>query len=355
MVDGTAKSAQHVAVENNYTARLSVRPNVSSASRGSSARGTPILVTGMQRSGTTWVGRMLALGGGIAYFSEPLNSYAPGPLISVTPARQFQYIALENEGRFLKPFESLIALKYPWMNEVAAIRTARDLRRVLRRARRFRRVSTGSSRALLKDPFAFFSIPWFSERLACTPVVVVRHPAAVASSMKRLGWRFDFNHLLGQPLLMDGLLAPYRREIEMLSRSPADSVTHAAVLWRIIYGTLPRFTDDSHDILVVRHEALSASPVEQFKRLSCSLGLRFDGETAERIRGFTSDQNPTELDEPHSVRVNSRANLCNWQKRLMKEEIQLVREATEEVAELYYPGFESDPSVLALEAERSPS
>jgi hypothetical protein len=311
----------------------------------------------MHRSGTTWVGRMLTLGGGIAYFSEPLNAYAPGPLISLTPAHQFQYIASENEGRFLKPFESLVALKYPWRNELAAIRTPRDVRRIVRRSRRFVQVSRGSSRPLLKDPFAFFSIPWFVERLASTPVVVVRHPAAVASSMKRLGWVFDFKNLLGQPLLMDGLLAPYRHEIETLSRTPADSVTHAGALWRIMYETLPRFTDHFHNILVVRHEALSSSPVDQFEHLSRLLDLRFDGETAERIRGFTDGRNPTELDrgEPHSVRVNSHANIWNWQNRLTKEEINLVREATEGVVELYYPGFDADPSVLDLHPERSAS
>jgi hypothetical protein len=299
---------------------------------------------------------MLALASGIAYLSEPLNAYAPGPLISLTPAHQFQYIASENEGRFVKPFESLVALKYPWMTEVAAIRTPRDVRRILRRSRRFVQASRGNSRPLLKDPFAFFSIPWFIERLASTPVVVVRHPAAVASSMKRLGWVFDFNNLLGQPLLMNGLLAPHRGEIETLSRMPADSVTHAGVLWRIIYGTLPRFTDQFQNILVVQHETLSSNPVEQFERLSRSLGLRFDREMAERIRGFTDDRNPTELDqgEPHSVRVNSRANLSNWERRLTKEELKLVREATEGVVELYYPGFEADPSALALHPERSP-
>ena len=300
---------------------------------------------------------MLALGGGIAYLSEPLNAYAPGPLISLTPAHQFQYIASENERRFRKPFESLVALEYPWVNELAAIRTPRDVRRILRRCRRFAQVRRGTSRALLKDPFAFFSIPWFIERLASTPVVVVRHPASVASSMKRLGWVYDFKNLLGQPLLIDGLLAPYRREIETLSREPADSVTHAGLLWRIIYGTLPRFTDQFQNILVVRHEALSSNPVEQFERLSRSLGLRFDEKTAERIREFSDDRNPSELDqgEPHSVRVNSRANLWNWQRRLTKEEIKLVREATEGVVERYYPGFEADPSALALHPEGSPS
>jgi hypothetical protein len=39
---------------------------------------------------------------------------------------------------------------------------------------------------------------------------------------------------------------------------------------------------------------------------------------------------------------------------LTKEEIQLVRKATEGVVELYYPSFEADLSVLPLHPERSP-
>jgi len=34
---------------------------------------SPILVTGMHRSGTTWVGRMLAASREAVYFHEPLN------------------------------------------------------------------------------------------------------------------------------------------------------------------------------------------------------------------------------------------------------------------------------------------
>ncbi|MBK8782585.1 MAG: hypothetical protein IPO22_12435 [Anaerolineales bacterium] len=33
----------------------------------------PLLVTGIHRSGTSWIGRMLAAGGGLTYANEPLS------------------------------------------------------------------------------------------------------------------------------------------------------------------------------------------------------------------------------------------------------------------------------------------
>jgi hypothetical protein len=36
-------------------------------------RGGPILVTGMPRTATSWVGKMLEAGGALVYVSEPLN------------------------------------------------------------------------------------------------------------------------------------------------------------------------------------------------------------------------------------------------------------------------------------------
>jgi hypothetical protein len=42
---------------------------------------SPILVTGAHRTGTTWVGKMLAASPQVAYISEPLNVWhRPGVL-----------------------------------------------------------------------------------------------------------------------------------------------------------------------------------------------------------------------------------------------------------------------------------
>ena len=38
---------------------------------------SPILVTGLPRSGTSWVGKMLAASGELVYVNEPLNPQHP--------------------------------------------------------------------------------------------------------------------------------------------------------------------------------------------------------------------------------------------------------------------------------------
>ena len=45
--------------------------------------GPPILVTGAHRSGTTWVGKMLALAPGIGYVHEPFSPRTP---VGMSPA-----------------------------------------------------------------------------------------------------------------------------------------------------------------------------------------------------------------------------------------------------------------------------
>jgi hypothetical protein len=42
----------------------------------------------------------------------------------------------------------------------------------------------------------------------------------------------------------------------------------------------------------------------------------------------------------HDVRLDSRANVANWKKRLNEDDIKRVREMTNEVAELFYTDAE---------------
>jgi len=42
---------------------------------------------------------------------------------------------------------------------------------------------------------------------------MIRNPGAFPSSIKRLGWRFDFRNWLGQELLMRDYLLPFEREL----------------------------------------------------------------------------------------------------------------------------------------------
>ena len=296
----------------------------------------PILVTGAHRSGTTWVGKMLAAEDGVAYISEPLNVLHRPGVFSAPVKRWYTYITPENEGEYLPAFQSLLDYDYHLLAEIRSIRSRKDFLRMIRDYHTFFIGEIHGERALLKDPFAVFSMPWFAERLNCQVVVTVRHPAAFASSLKRLNWSFDFRDLLDQPLLMRDHLEPDRADMESM---PADDILgQASLLWRMIYRTVHRTCESHPDFKVVRHENLSLDPMRGYRELYQLLGLDFTPHAEKTILNSSSSENPAELskNKTHSVKLDSLANMDNWKKRLTAEEIKRIRSLTEDVAHLFY-------------------
>ncbi len=298
----------------------------------------PILVTGAHRSGTTWVGKMLALHPRLGYVSEPLNLWHRRGVLRVPVKHWYQFICNENEAEYLEAFQELLVWRYHLGCELRSLLSKKDVARMMRDVGIFLRGRLLRQRPLLKDPFAVFSALWFADRLKCRVVIVVRHPAAFASSLKRLNWPFDFGHLLGQPLLMEKWLEPFRPSMEMMRSRPEDVVGQAALLWRIIYHAVEKMCAQRADFVLVRHEDLSTAPLEGYQTLYQRLGLDFSGKIATAIRAYSADENPKELKpgSAHSVRLDSRANLENWKHRLSREEIHRIRAVTEEVAASYY-------------------
>jgi hypothetical protein len=301
----------------------------------------PLLVTGAHRTGTTWVGKMLAAGG-FAYVSEPLNVlHRPGVMAAPVP-HWYAYITRENDAAYLPAFQKTVALRYGLLAEIKSIQSRHDFLRMGRDLGIFLRGRALHQPALLKDPFAVFSLPWFIERLNCRVVVTVRHPAGFASSLKRLNWPFDFSNLLDQPLLMSDHLEPFRADMERVAAD--DVIGQAALLWRMVYRVVHATVERFPSVIVLRHEDLSRDPQTGYARAFESLGLAYTAQVQERIGASSSSENPAELSRQkvHAVKLDSRANLDNWKKRLSADEIARIRGLTEDVAQLYYADVKWD-------------
>ncbi len=296
----------------------------------------PILVTGAHRSGTTWVGRMLASNSQTAYISEPLNVLHRRGVYRAEVNHWYPYIAQENESQYLSAFEDLLNFKYHLFDEIKSLRSRKDFLRMGRDLAIFTNGKLRNQRALLKDPFAVFSALWFAQKLNCQIVFTVRHPAAFASSLKRLNWNFDFGDLLAQPLLMRDHLESDRADMESIQAD--DVIGQAALLWRMIYRAIYLTAKLYPDFKVVRHEDLSLYPVVGYKALYASLGLNFDEKVRSAILNSSSSENPAELSKKniYSVKLDSRANMDNWKKRLTSDEITRIRKLTEDVSHLFY-------------------
>ena len=123
---------------------------------------------------------------------------------------------------------------------------------------------------------------------------------------------------------------------------PEDVLGQAALLWKLIYRSVHATCAQNPDFIIVRHEDLSRDPIPGYRALYQSLGLDFTPRVEKIILNSSSSENPEELSRKkvHGVRLDSRANLDNWKKRLTTEEIERVRVMTENVSTLYYSDAE---------------
>ncbi len=226
------------------------------------------------------------------------------------------------------------------MDEIRSIRSRKDFLRMGRDFMIFYYALERGQRALLKDPFAVFSVPWFAQKLNCKVVITVRHPAAFASSLQRLNWNFDFKDLLEQPLLIRDYLEAYREQMSAIKAD--DVIGQAALLWKMIYHSVHTTRSLNPDIQVLRHEDFSRDPLNKYRDLYAMLGLSFTSRVQKTILNSSGNDNAADLSlkKTHSVKLDSAANIKNWKKRLSAEDLKRIRNMTEGVANTYYSNEE---------------
>jgi hypothetical protein len=229
------------------------------------------------------VGKMLAAGGQVAYISEPLNVWHRRGVFAAEVPYWYLYICRDNEEAFQTALQKLLRYDYHWVREILSLRSLHDVGRMARDGSTFLLGKLLHRRPLLKDPFAVFSIPWFIERLGCQVIVTVRHPAAFASSLKRLNWAFDMRDLLAQPLLLRDWLAPFQEQMAACLARPADLLHQAALLWTMVYQTVWTLKENGNDFWLVRHEDLSLDPIGGFRALYRVLNLDYNDRARQQI------------------------------------------------------------------------
>jgi len=297
----------------------------------------PILVTGAHRSGTTWVGKMLALAPGVAYIHEP---FSPRTAAGLSPAgfdRYFTVVTSENQARYRPGLEQTIRFRYGLGAQLHSLRGGRDLARIPRDLVRVERARLSGARPLVKDPIALLSAEWLAETFGMDVVVLIRHPAAFAASLKRLGWKHSFANFIQEGRVPE-VVRPYEAEIRQQAERPGEILAQAALLWRLLYNAVDGYRERHPDWAFVRHEDASAEPVATFERLYAQLGLDLTPAAKEAIVRASAPDNPAELATPYAVELDSAASIGRWREDLTAEEVETLRERTRDV----WPRFYSD-------------
>jgi hypothetical protein len=299
-----------------------------------------VLVTGSHRSGTTWVGKMLATAPKLDYIHEP---FKPGWSLPYTFTRSelwFPYIAGHNGTEWERAVRKTLTFHYSWSH---TYREAPGLKQAWKATDKWIRWNSRRARGhrpLVKDPIALFATPWLADRFGLMPVVMIRHPAAFCSSIKIKRWTFDWTHWSKQEELMETLLAPFADEIRAKVEHNEDLIDQAILQWRVFHHVIELYRKERPEWLYVRHEDLSLDPVAGFKAMFAHCQLEWTPESEKTVRESSDEGNLKDAavagKSTHYVQLDSAKNIKNWQKRLSAEEISRIRKGTEDVSPLFY-------------------
>jgi Sulfotransferase family len=301
---------------------------------------TEVLIVGVPRSGTSWIGRVLGSAPGAVYLGEPDNhEHVPFALRAKLGAKGRLY-------PYLDPAEEAPVYGRLWRDAfagghadglVAAVRT-RAAERLLRGAEsgdligaivdpaaaslRLRlaaalalpeqRPSDGSA-VVVKSVHAQLALDWLATRFPVRILIVLREPLNVLSSWKAMGW-------LAAPGVLDELgpaaADDLARALNLEMPSPESPVEEAALLIALLTAALSDAAQRHPDWLEVSHESLCERPHELFPTVAAALGLGWD----ERVDALLDDLNrPGSGYETTRVATGLREV---WRTRLTPDEVE---------------------------------
>ena len=296
----------------------------------------PILVTGSHRSGTTWVGRMLALSPQVGYVHEPFNLHHSQGICRARFEHWYTYLCERNAGPYEAALADTLAFRFGWGAALSGMRSLLSLPRIWREGRATGRLRAARCRPLMKDPIALFSAEWLARRFDMRVIVMIRHPAAFVGSLKKAGWSHRFSDFTAQPLLMERLPAPLGDQIRTHAASPQPIVDQACLLWNLIHHVIGTYRASHPNWRFIRHEDLSREPEDGYRELFAWLDLPFGDDIRDAIGKFAGGDNPVETEGLHTIRRDSRENILSWKRRLTDAEIARVRDQTGELAATFY-------------------
>ncbi len=307
------------------------------------SKSRPILVSGSHRSGSTWVGNMIALSPEVQYVPE---SFKPNGLLRHHRllSNWFQQFEMGESGRFAERLDRVFRGKFSIFEALSLFNPEGrfDLLNSPARLKFYRDCKwnylTGrwNLRPLLKDPIALFSAEWLSQDFDSQNIILIRHPAAFVSSLLRLNWRFDFQNFLNQPRVMEKIIAPFEEKIRNFS---GDFLEEACLLWSCLHFVIQKYREIYPNWIFIRHEDISRNPLAEFERLFQKLDVDFSVEIRREVMKFSASENPKEVQKSgqiHQLKRDSRANIKNWKRRLTIEQIERIRKLTSEVSDVFY-------------------
>jgi len=251
-----------------------------------------IVLAGSGRSGTTWLGNIIAADWSFRTIFEPFDAR------KVPEAKA--------AGIPLRPYCSL-GEGCPTLYNFTQRALAGKLRNrwVDKQGRRF-----WAWRFVLKTIRATLLLAWIDENFHPPIVYLIRHPGAVVASRCHSNWETHLDVFLSQPTLMRDHLSPY----EDVIKSAGTEVQKHTVMW-CIENVIPLKQSPHYDWIFCTYEHLYTEPLKEAHRLLSRLGLK---ETRARLRAIQKLSHATHKES--ALRTGGSV-LTEWKKELPAKDV----------------------------------
>jgi len=312
-----------------------------------------ILITGAHRSGSTWVGSMFNLSSRVKLINEPFHIENSKNLYALDFIDYwFYYLTEDDIQKYFKRLEHVYGITYTLSDLIINFNRINFMRGKLGAIKNFFFFKLYKDivqiRPVVKDPLAFFSAERLFNILQPEMLILIRHPAAFVSSIKRMsevekewGVNFMFDWIALKEF-HPAISEKYKNEIIELKES-VSWLSGGILLWRIFHETIlyykNKFANDWH---FVKHEDLSRDPVSEFKTLFAAFSIPFTQKIEREIIINTGGGNPIEVTgkKLHHLKRNSKEAIFNWKNRLTDHEIQFIYDSTNDLSLNFYDNNE---------------
>ena len=301
-----------------------------------------IFVTGVPRSGTTFVGMTLSLPLEVDYIHEPFNPMCGIPGMN----RWYRYLRptldTEEMQHYHQLTKSIFSYDFTLTNNIPKYDPwLRQMSKRIVGSRgpfylRFAKLNFFHKAAVVKDPTGNLLSEYLYLHFGVKPVIIIKHPTSFIASLKRVNFWPNPSKLNDQPHLIEDY---FFDEAEFINRDWSDPVLAAAAFWRIVYKVLLTQANKYPDWQVVTHEKLSQEPVSVFQNLYQVLDLPWSQSVKAKILKQTQGNRSAEAKKGivQDLRRNS-ANIFKIRRdSLSPEERRAIFEVVKDVALQIYP------------------
>lgn len=255
-----------------------------------------ILVTGAARSGTTWLGDLIAAQLPSRIMFEPFNPHL------VKEYRQFQYF------QYMRPEEENQAL-YDYSRSIftGEIRNRWIDHKNEQFLPRYR---------VIKEIRANLILKWLQTRFPEVPILfLIRHPCAVVLSRMELQWATDsdIDPFLAQRNLVEDHLSQYH---ELIQNATSDEEKHA-IIW-CVSNLVPLRQFEHNELNLIYYENLCVHADRELPRVFEMIGQQYQPSARQRI------DRPSMTTREASAIVRGTDKITRWQNILNASQVDRI-------------------------------